>query len=137
MAELLDAGAALQHAQQAALDDQPGAARNLRTAGAHLRAAVARLAQRAETLLVRAGHAASDATLARLAATLQAAATGDQATRTALAEGRLAGDLDPAGFGLPEPTTASAVPAADQAYAAARAALQELEEGSDRPPAHR
>src|SRR5215217_2593753 len=54
----------------------------------------------AETLLIRAGHAASDATLARLAATLQAAATGDEATRAALAQGRLPGDLDPAGFGL-------------------------------------
>lgn len=102
MAELLEAGAALQTAQQEALAGQPGAARTLRAAGAHQRAAVARLTQRAETLLVRAGHAASDATLTRLAATLQAAATGDAATRAALAEGRLAGDLDPAGFGLPE-----------------------------------
>jgi hypothetical protein len=110
MAELLDAGAALQAAQQAALAGQPDAARALRTAGAHLRAAIARLTQRAETLLQRAGHAASDTTLLRLAATLQAAATGDAATRAALVQGRLAGDLDPAGFGLPsvaaEPATA-------------------------------
>jgi hypothetical protein len=76
MAELLDAGATLQQAQQAALSGQPGTARELRIAHAHLRAAIARLTQRAETLLVRAGHAASDATLQRLAATLQAAATG-------------------------------------------------------------
>ena len=100
VAELLDAGAALRQAQQDALAGQPGAARQLRTATAHLRAAITRLSARAETLLVRAGHAASDATLTRLAATLQAAATGDDATRAALAQGRLPGDLDPAGFGL-------------------------------------
>ena len=100
VAELLEAGAALRRAQQDALAGQPGAARRLRAATAQLRAAITRLSARAETLLVRTGHAASDATLARLAATLQAAATGDAATRVALAQGRLAGDLDPAGFGL-------------------------------------
>jgi hypothetical protein len=100
VAELLEAGAALRQAQQDALAGQPGAARRLRTATVHLRAAITRLGARAERLLVRAGHAASDATLARLAATLQAAATGDAATRATLAQGRLPGDLDPAGFGL-------------------------------------
>jgi hypothetical protein len=100
VAELLEAGAALRQAQHDALAGQAGAARQLRTATAHLRAAITRLGARAETLLVRAGHAASDATLTRLAATLQAAATGDEATRAALAQGRLPGDLDPAGFGL-------------------------------------
>ena len=111
VAELLEAGAALRQAQQDALAGQPGAARQLRTATAHLRAAITRLSARAETLLVRAGHAASDATLTRLAATLQAAATGDEATRAALAQGRLPGDLDPAGFGL-EVVPAPAEPAA-------------------------
>ena len=111
VAELLEAGAALRQAQQDALAGQPGAARQLRTATAHLRAAITRLSARAETLLVRAGHAASDATLTRLAATLQAAATGDEATRAALAQGRLRGDLDPAGFGL-EVVPAPAEPAA-------------------------
>jgi hypothetical protein len=110
VAELLDAGAALRQAQQDALAGQPGAARQLRTATAHLRAAITRLSARAETLLVRAGHAARDATLTRLAATLQAAATGDEATRAALAQGRLPGDLDPAGFGL-EVVPAPAEPA--------------------------
>jgi methyl-accepting chemotaxis protein len=100
VAELLEVGAALRQAQQDAVAGQPGAARQLRTATAQLRAAITRLSARAETLLVRAGHAASDATLARLAATLQAAATADAATRAALAQGRLPGDLDPAGFGL-------------------------------------
>jgi hypothetical protein len=100
VAELLDAGADLRQAQQDALAGQPGAARQLRTATAHLRAAITRLSTRAEMLLRRGGHAASDATLARLAATLQAAATGDEATRASLAQGRLPGDLDPAGFGL-------------------------------------
>jgi hypothetical protein len=100
VAELLEVGAALRQAQQEAVAGQPGAARQLRTASAHLRAAITRLSTRAERLLVRAGHAASDATLSRLAATLQAAATGDEATRAALAQGRLPGDLDPAGFGL-------------------------------------
>jgi hypothetical protein len=111
VAELLEVGAALRQAQQDALAGQPGAARQLRTATAQLRAAITRLSTRAETLLLRAGHAASDATLARLAATLQAAATGDEATRSALAQGRLPGDLDPAGFGL-EVGSAPAEPAA-------------------------
>jgi hypothetical protein len=111
MAELLEVGAALAQAQQDALAGRPGAARRLRSTSAQLRAAISRLSQRAETLLLRAGHAPSDATLGRLAATLQAAATGDQPTRTALAEGRLAGDLDPAGFGLPvEAAPADAAP---------------------------
>jgi hypothetical protein len=111
MAELLEVGAALAQAQQDALAGRPGAARRLRSTSAQLRAAISRLSQRAETLLLRAGHATSDATLGRLAATLQAAATGDQPTRTALAEGRLAGDLDPAGFGLPvEAAPADATP---------------------------
>jgi hypothetical protein len=112
MAELLEVGAALRQAQQDALAGQPDAARRLRSSSAQLRAAVSRLTQRAETLLGRAGHAASDATLGRLAATLQAAATADPPTRAALAEGRLAGDLDPAGFGLPveEAAPADAAP---------------------------
>jgi hypothetical protein len=118
VAELLEAGAALRQAQQDALAGQPGAARQLRTATAHLRAAITRLSARAETLLTRAGHAASDATLARLAATLQAAATGDEATRAALAQGRLPGDLDPAGFGL-DLGSAPAEPAAPASQAPA------------------
>ncbi|HEX3213734.1 MAG TPA: hypothetical protein VH016_14285 [Actinomycetota bacterium] len=134
VAELLEVGAALRQAQQDALAGQPGAARQLRTATAQLRAAITRLSQRAETLLVRAGHAASDATLARLAATLQAAATGDEATRVALAQGRLPGDLDPAGFGLDlvpaqaEPATPASVevvPAAPVAPAGQAAAQRE------------
>ena len=137
MAELLEVGAALAQAQQDALAGRPGAARRLRSTSAQLRAAISRLSQRAETLLLRAGHAPSDATLGRLAATLQAAATGDQPTRTALAEGRLAGDLDPAGFGLPveaAPADATPPPAApgagragarrDQARLAAQRALE-------------
>ena len=152
VAELLEVGAALRQAQQDALAGQPGAARQLRTATAHLRAAITRLSQRAETLLVRAGHAASDATLARLAATLQAAATGDEATRAALAQGRLPGDLDPAGFGLDlvpapaEPATPAnveVVPAApvapagqaaarrDRARAAAQRALERTREAAE------
>src|SRR5918999_1082481 len=89
-----------QLAKRLRLAGDPGAARTLRRATAQQRAVVAQLVQRAETLLARAGHAASDQTLARVAATLQAAATGDAATRAALAEGRLQGDLDPAGFGF-------------------------------------
>ena len=53
VAELLEVGAALRQAQQEALAGQPGAARQLRTATAHLRAAITRLSARAETLLVR------------------------------------------------------------------------------------
>ena len=154
VAELLAAGAALRQAQQDALAGQPGAARQLRTATAHQRAAITRLSSRAETLLVRAGHAASDATLARLAATLQAAATGDEATRAALAQGRLPGDLDPAGFGLDlalapaEPAApAGVVPAApvapvdqvdarrEQARAAARRVLEQTREAAEQAQA--
>jgi hypothetical protein len=154
MAELLDAGAALRQAQQDALAGQPGAARQLRTATAHLRGAITRLSSRAETLLVRAGHAASDATLSRLAATLQAAATGDEATRASLTQGRLPGDLDPAGFGLdvvPAPAEpavpADVVPAApvvpdDQAdarraraRAAARRTLEQTQQAAEQAQA--
>jgi hypothetical protein len=147
VAELLEAGAALRQAQQDALAGQPGAARRLRAATALLRAALTRLSSRAETLLVRAGHAASDATLARLAATLQAAATGDEATRAALAQGRLPGDLDPAGFGLdlaPAPAEPAApaevVPAApvdqadprrERARAAARRVLEQTRRAAE------
>src|SRR5215213_402557 len=150
VAELLDAGAALRQAQQDALAGQPGAARRLRTATAHLRAAITRLSTRAETLLARSGHAASDATLARLAATLQAAATGDEPTRASLAQGRLPGDLDPAGFGLDlgtapaEPAApAGAVPAAsagtadwadarrERAQAAARRVLEQTRQAAE------
>jgi hypothetical protein len=152
--ELLDAGAALRQAQQDALAGQPGAARQLRTATAHLRAAITRLSARAETLLVRAGHAASDATLTRLAATLQAAATGDDATRAALAQGRLPGDLDPAGFGLdlgsaaadpaapaevvaaaPAAPTGQAAGRREQARAAARRALERTREAAEQAQA--
>jgi hypothetical protein len=154
VAELLEVGAALRQAQQAALAGQPGAARQLRTATAQLRGAITRLSQRAERLLVRAGHAASDATLARLAATLQAAATGDEATRAALAQGRLPGDLDPAGFGLDlalapaEPAApANLVPAApvapvdqaaarrEHARAAARRVLEQTRQAAEQAQA--
>jgi hypothetical protein len=152
VAELLEVGAALRQAQQDALAGQPAAARQLRTARAQLRAAITRLSARAETLLVRAGHAASDATLARLAATLQAAATGDEATRAALAQGRLPGDLDPAGFGLDlgaapaEPAPAAAAPAPtapadqadtrrEQARAAARRALEQTRRAAEQAQA--
>jgi hypothetical protein len=154
VAELLEVGAALRQAQQDALASQPGAARQLRTATAHPRAAITRLSQRAETLLVRAGHAASDANLSRLAATLQAAATGDEATRAALAQGRLPGDLDPAVFGLDlalapaEPAApADVVPPApvapvdqadarrEQARAAARRVLEQTREAAEQAQA--
>jgi hypothetical protein len=154
VAELLEAGAALRQAQQDALAGQPGAARQLRTATAHQRAAITRLSQRAETILVRTGHAASDATLSRLAATLQAAATGDEATRASLAEGRLPRDLDPAGFGLdavPAPAepavpadAAPAAPAApddqadarrERARATARRALEQTRQAAEQAQA--
>jgi DNA repair exonuclease SbcCD ATPase subunit len=150
MAELLEVGAALAEAQQDALAGQPGAARRLRTSSAQLRAAISRLTQRAETLLARAGHAATDATLDRLAATLRAAATADEATRAALAEGRLPGDLDPAGFGpllgevapadaapMPPTAPAPAAPGADSAAArrareAAQRALERTGQAAER-----
>src|SRR4029453_17904671 len=67
VAELLGAGAPPRQASRDPRPGQPGAARQLRPATAHRRAAIPRLSARAETLLVRSGHAASDATLTRLA----------------------------------------------------------------------
>jgi hypothetical protein len=152
VAELLDAGATLRQAQQAAVAGQPGAARQLRTATAHLRAAITRLSQRAETLLVRSGHAASDATFGS-AGSDPAGRHRDEATRAALAGGRLPKDLDPAGFGLDlapvqaEPTaTADAEPAAvapadqadawpEQARTAARRAMERTRQAAEQAQA--
>jgi hypothetical protein len=59
--------------------------------------AVDRLVTSARDVLGEAGHAASDATLQRVAATLRAA-VADDAHAQALADGRLTAELQPAGF---------------------------------------
>jgi hypothetical protein len=62
------------------------------------RAAVDRMLQAAIAALARGGHAASPATLERIADTLQAAGRDDEAGAR-LAAGTLDRELDPAGFG--------------------------------------
>jgi hypothetical protein len=152
---LVDVGAALQAAQQQAVAGETAAGRRLRPLVQAQRQAIDRLVRHAAPLLSDAGYGASQATLLRLAATLQAAAATEPG-RVALATGRLTRDLDPAavGFGLPPreagaseagqapppspapssaatppppPASASAsdVAIAQAAWAAARAAAQE------------
>ena len=79
-------GDILRQAQEQAIAGQPGAARTCAGGTAERRAVITQLVQRPETLLIRAKHAASDQALARLAATLQAAASGEEAVREALAQ---------------------------------------------------
>jgi hypothetical protein len=93
---LLAAGERLRAAHQAALAGE-GAA-ELRAAAKAEREAVAGLVKAAMTLLGEAGHATSDATRDRVAATLHAAAASPEAAGL-VGQGRLTADLDPSGFG--------------------------------------
>jgi hypothetical protein len=92
---LLAAGAALRKAQERALAG--GAAGALSKAQADEREAVGSLVGRARALLEGAGRPATDATLARVARTLSAAAV-DESARPLLKAGRLAVELEPSGF---------------------------------------
>jgi hypothetical protein len=94
---LLEAGEALRSAQTDLLRGQE-AGDALREATAQEREAVRELTARAERVLADAGRPASPAMLERVAATLRAAAVGDDGRRL-LETGRLTAELDPSGFG--------------------------------------
>jgi hypothetical protein len=121
LGDLLAAGERLRAAHQAALAGE-GAA-ELRSAAKAEREAVAGLVETALELLREAGHPATDATRARVAATLHAAAASPEAADL-VRNGRLTTDLDPSGFGT----------AADAAFdaAAVAAAGRAAGRGSDR-----
>jgi hypothetical protein len=93
---LLAAGERLRAAHQAALAGE--GATELRAAGKAERQAVAGLVRAAMNLLGEAGHATTDATRDRVAATLHAAAASSEAADL-VRRGRLTADLDPSGFG--------------------------------------
>ena len=95
--ELVRLGEALREAQDRALaGDEPG---DLRAAGRARRDAVARLAERAERILVERG-AAPGAHAAEVGATLEAASLGAEAAEAVLG-GRLSTELHPpSGFGV-------------------------------------
>jgi hypothetical protein len=98
VAGLLDAGAALHSAQKKLL--RGGDTKALRDAESDLRARVAALVLSAKELLSEDG-APTEALLRRVAETLRAAATGDDALRAALKKGVLDFEPDPSsGFEL-------------------------------------
>jgi hypothetical protein len=113
---LLAAGERLRAAHQAALAGK-GAA-ELRAAAKAEREAVAGLVRDAMALLGEAGHATTDATRDRVAATLHAAAASPRAAGL-VRTGRLTADLDPSGFDT-VPTAAAAKAAAAEEDGAAR-----------------
>jgi hypothetical protein len=96
LGRLLAAGGRLRAAQAAALAGE--GADELRAAAKAEREAVAGLVRSAMQLLGEAGHPATDATRARVAATLHAASASPEAAEL-LRGGRLTADLDPSGFG--------------------------------------
>src|SRR5262245_36123385 len=75
------------------------ASEELRDASARERDAVGKLTKRAQAVLAAAGRAATQGTLDRIAATLRAAAVGDEG-RELLELGRLTTDLESSGFDL-------------------------------------
>jgi hypothetical protein len=103
---LLEAGRRLRDAHQAAVAGGDAAA--LRAATRAERAAVAGLVAAAVEVLESAGHASTEATRDRVAATLHAAAA-DPAAAELVRRGRLTHDLDPAGFGTADGLDAFAV----------------------------
>lgn len=97
---LLAAGERLREAQASVLSG--GSPGELREASEAERAAVATLVRAAERILADAGHAPTEATLARVGETLRAAAV-DEEGRELLARGRVTRDRDATGFGpVPE-----------------------------------
>jgi hypothetical protein len=115
---LLAAGERLRAAHQTALTGE-GAA-ELRAAAKAERDAVAGLVREAMALLAEAGHATTDATRDRVAATLHAAAASPEAAGL-VRQGRLTADLDPAGFGTSPDEAAAAAAAARPRRPGARA----------------
>jgi hypothetical protein len=112
--ELLEAGRRLRAAHQEAVSG--GGAAALRAATRAEREAVAGLVAAAVEVLESTGHAPTEATRERVAATLHAAAA-DPAAAELVRRGRLTHDLDPAGFG-----TADGLDAALEAWSAAEGA---------------
>jgi hypothetical protein len=114
---LLAAGERLRAAHQTALTGE-GAA-ELRAAAKAERDAVAGLVKAAMALLAEAGHATTDATRDRVAATLHAAAASPEAADL-VRNGRLTADLDPSGFGATDDGDRGAVAVEDAATRRAR-----------------
>jgi hypothetical protein len=118
--DLLAAGERLRAAHRAVLAGE--GADELRAAAKAERELVADRVQAAMELLEEAGHATSDATRDRVAATLHAAAASPEAADL-VRGGRLTADLDPAGFGTaPDEDLLAARPARPPRKAAGRAA---------------
>lgn len=97
MRRLLRAGERLEQAQKGVFAG--GDQRAFTDAQREQRDAIRRLRSEAAELLRAGGHPAADATLERLATTLQAAA-GTEDGRERLRTGRLTEDLEPLGFGV-------------------------------------
>jgi hypothetical protein len=95
--DLLNAGDALRKEQKRLLREA-GKPDSLRDALAKERIAINSLTERARSTIERAGRPVTDATLQRIAATLQVAAVENEG-RELLKAGRLTADLEPTGFG--------------------------------------
>lgn len=140
IAALLDAGAALRHAQEQALAG--GSGPELRAAAKSEQQSVAAVAGLAGDVLRDAGRALTPAVTERMTGTLRAAAAGGEAADL-LRRGRLTTDMSPAGFGLDgllAASAGSATPSAPEARPTAaderRLALeQEAAEASQRAEA--
>jgi hypothetical protein len=94
--ELLGTGDAVRKAQERLLQ-AGGTPDSLRDALAKQRKAIRSLTERARSVLETGGRPVTEATLQRIAGTLQAAAVENDG-RQLLKAGRLTGDLEPAGF---------------------------------------
>jgi hypothetical protein len=107
--DLLDAGDALRKEQKRLLREA-GKPDSLRNALAKVRKAISALTERARSILEQADRPMSEATLQRIAGTLQVAAVENDG-RELLKAGRLTGDLEPTGFeaftGVEFPSTRS------------------------------
>jgi hypothetical protein len=114
---LLGTGAALRKAQEQVLQGKGTAA--LAKAQVEQRDALRLLGERARSLLAESGRPASGATLERVASTLSAAAV-DESARPLLKAGRIATELEPAGFGALAGMPAPALRAADHGAARRR-----------------
>jgi DNA repair exonuclease SbcCD ATPase subunit len=95
--DLLNAGDAVRKEQKRLLREA-GKPDSLRDALAKERKAINSLTERARSILQQAGRPITEATLQRIAGTLQVAAVENDG-RELLKTGRLTGDLEPTGFG--------------------------------------
>jgi hypothetical protein len=112
---LLEAADALRSAQERALKGSGGD--ELREASQRERQLVSELRREAGQLLAEGGHAASDATLQRVATTLSSAAV-DAEARPLLEAGRLSEEVEASGFdafaGMSVPSPAARAPARER-----------------------